>query len=53
MEEIIYIIQHVTTNNPALPDSKQELINNLSLLTLLPATTIFILYAIYEEYFNC
>jgi len=53
MEEIIYIIQHITTNNPALPNSQQELISTLSFITIMPITTIFILYSIYEEYFNC
>jgi hypothetical protein len=53
MEEIIYIIQHITTNNPALPDSKQELISTMSFITIMPITTLFILYSIYEEYFNC
>ena len=53
MEEITYIINHVTTNNPALPNSQQELISSLSFMTIIPVTTMFILYAIYEEYFNC
>lgn len=53
MEEIIYIVQHITTNNPALPNSQKELISNLSFITILPATTMFILYAICEEYFSC
>jgi hypothetical protein len=53
MEEIIYIIQHVTTNNPALPNSQQELIGSLSFITILPVTAMFILYSMYEEYFNC
>jgi hypothetical protein len=53
MEEIIYIIQHITPNNPALPNSQQELISTLSFIAIMPITTIFILYSIYEEYFNC
>jgi hypothetical protein len=53
MEEIIYIIQHTLTKTPALPDSQQELISSLSFITILPVTTMFILYSIYEEYFNC
>lgn len=53
MEEINHIVNHVTTLNPALPNSQQELINTLSFITIIPVTTIFILYAMYEEYFNC
>jgi len=39
--------------NPALPNSQQELISTLSFIAIVPATTMFILYAIYEEYFHC
>jgi hypothetical protein len=53
MEEIIYIIQHITTNNPALPDSQQELISTLSFITIMPVAALFFLYIICEEYFNC
>ena len=53
MEEITYIINHVTTNNPIMPSFQKELIYNLSFMTIIPVTTIFILYAMYEEYFNC
>ena len=53
MEEIIYIIQHTLTKNPVAPSFQQELISSLSFITIMPVTTMFILYAIYEEYFNC
>jgi hypothetical protein len=52
MEEINHIVNHITTMNPALPNSQQELINNLSFIITIPTTTMFILYAIYEEYFS-
>ena len=53
MEEIIYIIQHTLTKNPVAPSFQQEIINNLSFIAIVPTTTMFILYAMYEEYFNC
>ena len=53
MEEINLIVNHITTMNPALPNSQQELISTLSFIAIVPATTMFILYAIYEEYFHC
>jgi len=53
MEEINHIVNHITTMNPALPNFQQELISTLSLIITVPTTTMFILYAIYEEYFNC